>query len=87
VAGYKIQQNKYFKTKNVILRTQNIVNYLSKIGVISASNCDFAKVIIFLRGSHCHYLLWELEKPAFPLLRCLRAALTQDDAIGSLNAT
>ena len=58
------------KEKNVILHTQNIVNYFSKIGGTSASNCDFAKVIIFVRGSHCDYLLWELKKLAVPLLHC-----------------
>ena len=57
MAGSKIQQNEYFKRKNVILRTQNIVNYFSKIGGTSASNCDFVKVIIFVRGSNCDSVL------------------------------
>jgi hypothetical protein len=86
VAGSKIQQNKCFKRKNVILCTQNIVNYFSKIGGTSVSNCDFSIVIIFARGSHCDYLLWELKKLAVPLLHYLWAALTQD-AIGSMIAT
>jgi len=86
--GSRVQDTakRIFQKKYVILRTQNTVDYFSKIGGTSVSSCDFSKVIIFVRGSLCDYLIWELKKLAVSLLHCLWAALKQD-AIGSMIAT
>jgi len=84
--GPRYSKTNISKAKMWFFTLKNIVNYFNKTGGTSVSNSDFSKVIIFVKGSHCDYLLSEMKKLAVTLLHCLWAALTQD-AVGSMITT